>query len=82
LLETDYIEVISNEMRAIVESEWPELAYKLLPKEPGGAVSNPRKSAFARWARELLAFAAEVCIIAWSVVIFTAVLWAVFDEPE
>jgi hypothetical protein len=30
----------------------------------------------------LLAFAAEVCIIAWSVVVFTAVLWAVFDEPE
>jgi len=26
--------VISDEMRAVVESEWPELAHKLPPKWP------------------------------------------------
>jgi hypothetical protein len=31
-LETERIEAISDEMRAIVESEWPELVYKLPPK--------------------------------------------------
>jgi hypothetical protein len=32
LLELERIEAISDEMRAVVESEWPELAHKLPPK--------------------------------------------------
>jgi hypothetical protein len=31
-LDTERIEAISDEMRAVVESEWPELAHKLPPK--------------------------------------------------
>jgi hypothetical protein len=31
-VETERIEAISDEMRAVVESEWPELAHKLPPK--------------------------------------------------
>jgi hypothetical protein len=31
MLETEKITVISDEMRAVVESEWPELAHKLPP---------------------------------------------------
>ena len=30
----EHIDHISDEMRAVVESEWPELAHKLPPKEP------------------------------------------------
>jgi len=30
--EIEEIDHISDEMRAVVESEWPELAHKLLPK--------------------------------------------------
>jgi hypothetical protein len=33
LLEIEKVTVISDEMRAVVESEWPELAHKLPPKE-------------------------------------------------
>jgi len=36
LLEIEYIDPISDEMRAVVESEWPELAHKLPPKKPQG----------------------------------------------
>jgi hypothetical protein len=32
LLKLERIEAISDEMRAVVESEWPELAHKLPPK--------------------------------------------------
>jgi hypothetical protein len=32
LVELERIEAISDERRAVVESEWPELAYKLPPK--------------------------------------------------
>jgi hypothetical protein len=32
LLELERIEAISDETRAVVESEWPELAHKLPPK--------------------------------------------------
>jgi hypothetical protein len=32
LLELERIEAISDEMRAVVESEWPELVHKLPPK--------------------------------------------------
>ena len=32
MLEIEKIAAISNEMRAIVESEWPELAHKLPSK--------------------------------------------------
>ena len=31
--EVEHIDHISDEMRAVVESEWPELAYKLPPKD-------------------------------------------------
>jgi len=31
-----HIDHISDEMRAVVESEWPELAHKLPPKRPQG----------------------------------------------
>jgi len=33
MVEVEHIEVISDEMRAVVESEWPELAHKLPPKK-------------------------------------------------
>jgi hypothetical protein len=36
MLEVEGIDHISDEMRAVVESEWPELAYKLPPKAPQG----------------------------------------------
>ena len=32
LAEMEAIEVISDEMRTVIESEWPELAHKLPPK--------------------------------------------------
>jgi len=35
MLDIEHIDHISDEMRAVVESEWPELAYKLPPKTPG-----------------------------------------------
>jgi len=31
--EVEHIDHISDEMRAVVESEWPEPAHKLPPKE-------------------------------------------------
>jgi hypothetical protein len=34
VLDTPVIEVVSEEMRAIVESVWPELVSKLPPKGP------------------------------------------------
>jgi len=53
MLEVEHIGVISDEMREVVQSEWPELAHKLPPKKsqawvkesPGraGASSNPMK---------------------------------------
>jgi hypothetical protein len=33
MLEIEHIDQISDEMRAVVESEWPELAHKLPSKE-------------------------------------------------
>jgi hypothetical protein len=33
LLDIEGVDHISDEMRAVVESEWPELVYKLPPKE-------------------------------------------------
>ena len=36
MLEVEGIDHISDEMRAVVESEWPELAHKLPPKTPQG----------------------------------------------
>src|SRR5215813_10430131 len=33
LLEIEHIDHISDEMRAVVENEWPELAHKLPPKK-------------------------------------------------
>ncbi len=34
MLDIEHIDHISDEMRAVVESEWPELAHKLPPKKP------------------------------------------------
>ena len=36
MLEIEGVDAISDEMRAVVESEWPELAHKLPPKKPRG----------------------------------------------
>ena len=36
MLEVEHIGVISDEMREVVQSEWPELAHKLPPKRPRG----------------------------------------------
>ena len=36
MLDIEDIDYMSDEMRAVVESEWPELAHKLPPKEPQG----------------------------------------------
>jgi len=36
MLEIEGIDRISGEMRAVVESEWPELAHRLPPKKPQG----------------------------------------------
>jgi hypothetical protein len=33
MLDIEGVDHISDEMRAVVESKWPELVYKLLPKE-------------------------------------------------
>jgi hypothetical protein len=35
MLEIEHISVISDEVRAVVEEEWPELAHKLPPKSQG-----------------------------------------------
>jgi hypothetical protein len=34
LLETDSLSEVSDDMRELVEEEWPELAHKLPPKAP------------------------------------------------
>jgi hypothetical protein len=36
MLEVEHIGGISDEMREVVQSEWPELAHKLPPKKPRG----------------------------------------------
>jgi hypothetical protein len=36
MLDIERIDHISDELRAVVESEWPELAHKLPPKTPRG----------------------------------------------
>jgi hypothetical protein len=33
MLEIERVDAVSDEMRAVVEKEWPELAHKLPPKE-------------------------------------------------
>ena len=33
-MEIEGISVIADEMRTVVEEEWPELAHKLPPKQP------------------------------------------------
>jgi hypothetical protein len=33
LVEMDSIAIISDEMRVVIESEWPELAHKLPPRK-------------------------------------------------
>jgi hypothetical protein len=35
MVEIEHIRVISDEVRAVVEEEWPELAHKLSPKPHG-----------------------------------------------
>jgi hypothetical protein len=34
MLEIEKVSAMPDEMRAVVESEWPELAHKLPPKKP------------------------------------------------
>jgi hypothetical protein len=36
MLDIEHIDHISDDMRAVVESEWLELAHKLPPKKPQG----------------------------------------------
>jgi hypothetical protein len=36
MLEIEGIDHISDEMRAVVERKWPELAHKLPPQKPQG----------------------------------------------
>jgi hypothetical protein len=36
MLDIEHIDHISDEMRVVVESEWPELAHKLPPETPRG----------------------------------------------
>jgi hypothetical protein len=36
MLEIEDVDAISDEMRVVVESEWPEVAYKLPPKKAQG----------------------------------------------
>ena len=36
MLDIEHIDHISDEMRVVVEREWPELAHKLPPKTPRG----------------------------------------------
>ena len=36
MLDVEHIGIISDEMRAVVEEQWPELAHKLPPKKPRG----------------------------------------------
>jgi hypothetical protein len=36
MLEIEHISVISDEVRTVVEEEWPELAHKLPPRTPQG----------------------------------------------
>lgn len=80
LLKHDVI-VVLDDMRAVVESEWPELAYKLPPKKVVGTVKN-KKSPFGWWARYLLSVTMELAIIAWGMVIAAVVLWAFFEDPD
>jgi hypothetical protein len=82
LLKNDVI-VIPDDMRATVESEWAELAYKLPPKNVLGSVKKlPKTRAFGWWARYLLSVTAEIAIIALGVVVAAAVLWAFFEDPD
>src|SRR6266481_1771951 len=41
MLEIEDVDAISDEMRAVVESEWPELAYKLPPKKAHPGLGRP-----------------------------------------
>ena len=34
MLDVEHIGIVSDEMREVVQSEWPELAHKLPPKKP------------------------------------------------
>ena len=36
MLEIERVGHISDEMRAVIEAEWPELVHKLPPKKPQG----------------------------------------------
>jgi hypothetical protein len=83
LLKNDSVEVIPDDMRAVVESEWPELTYKLPAKEALGTVKNlSKKRPLGWWARRLLSVMAEIAVVAWGVIVAAAVLWAFFEEPD
>jgi hypothetical protein len=83
LLKNDSIEVTPDDMRAVVESEWPELTHKLPAKQGLGTVKNlSKKRAFSWWARYLLSVMTEIAVVAWGVIVIAAVLWASFEEPD
>ena len=83
LLKNDEIGGIPDDMRAVVESEWPELTYKLPGKEALGTATNlSKKRPFGWWARHLLSAVAEIALVAWGVIVAAAVLWALFEEPD
>jgi hypothetical protein len=42
MLDIEHIDHISDEMRTVVESEWPELAHKL-PKKPDSAEKDSKR---------------------------------------
>jgi hypothetical protein len=81
LLKNDVIG-IPDDIRAVVESEWPELAYKLPAKNVLGTVKLSKKSAFGWWAYYLLSVTAEIAIVAWGVVIAAVGLCALFEGPD
>jgi hypothetical protein len=47
MLDIEGIDHMSDEMRAVVESEWPELAHKLPPSKAAGLTMRPPRPAKA-----------------------------------
>jgi len=55
MLDIERIDHISDEMRAVVESEWPELAHKLPPKNLQGVCRQSISDSWLGNLRECLA---------------------------
>jgi hypothetical protein len=45
ILEIDKVSAISNEMREVIDDEWPELMHKLPPAKPRSSNSSPTPQA-------------------------------------